>query len=220
MPLSPSEMVLLHGELFAGEARNSNYSVRLLYHNYIVSSEQLGWSLITAAVLASEQAGYIRLQVAARAKYGRVHPSAIYMTAGSMPMNWAQWSIEDRLCKMLSQGASPYPLEEFIFVFLEQYFRRWASHAWRFITAQAMQGLVVRKLLQVPSDFPYKIGYNLEDCYLLEPVAGLIARQSIEPTQRLFSETAQRRPDVWAALYGDVDLAVRRRAKRAGSIGL
>jgi hypothetical protein len=218
MPLSPSETLLLHGEQFAGAPKNNNYSVRLLHNNQSVSSEQLGWALITAAVLAIEQAGYIRLQAGPRTKYQSLYRSATYIIGEAMPIRWTHGSLEDRLCQMLSQVRSPYALEELVFNLIERHFRRWASHAWRFITAQAMQGLVARNLLRVPPDFPGNIGHELTGCYLLEPVAGLMARQSIEPVKHLFNVTAQQRPDLWSAIYGDVDIAVRRRAKRAGSL--
>ncbi len=134
-----------------------------------------------------------------------------------MTARWAQWSLEDRLCQMLSQGVGPYALEEVVFTLIERHFRRWAAHAWRFLIAQVMRGLIARNLLMVPPDFPGNIDYGLSGCFLLEPIVGLVRQQSIDPMKQLYNPTAQQRPQVWSALYGDVDISVRRRAKRAGS---
>ncbi len=63
-PLTPSEVVFLNGELFAKKVTLGN--VQLLHSEEKVSLNQLGQAILTAAILAGEQAGAFRLEVQER----------------------------------------------------------------------------------------------------------------------------------------------------------
>ncbi len=62
--LTPSEVVFLNGEMFAKKVTLGN--VQLLHTEEKVSLSQLGQAILTAAILAGEQAGAFRLEVQER----------------------------------------------------------------------------------------------------------------------------------------------------------
>ncbi len=63
-PLTPSELVYLNGEMFAKKVLLGN--VDLIHSDEKVSLIQLGGAILATAILASEQAGALRLEVRER----------------------------------------------------------------------------------------------------------------------------------------------------------
>ncbi|HEX2093987.1 MAG TPA: hypothetical protein VHG28_16410 [Longimicrobiaceae bacterium] len=71
---TPTELVLLHGDRFAGEAGMLRGKEELLTGAGKVSADQLAEAVLAALLLGSEQAGGIRLEARAKKALLRTHP--------------------------------------------------------------------------------------------------------------------------------------------------
>jgi hypothetical protein len=95
-PLSPSELVLFNGEKFAKKVMLGN--IKLMHIDASVSNAQLGKAIITAAVLAAESAGNIKLEVRQeKALFGLRKVKNLYANPTPHQSEWPQFSLEAQL---------------------------------------------------------------------------------------------------------------------------
>jgi hypothetical protein len=193
LPISPSEIVLLFGEQFAGQAGSA--VVKVPISSALVDARQLGLMILSAAVLACEQAGSIQLQAS----------SCLLVSAGKIKnVRWQHWSLEQRICAIVGPGTNLH-LPRVVAGLWQKDFRRQLGAAWIHARTLVLQGLAARTLINVSQDFS-----SVQTAPVL---ATLPSEETIEPLKSLFDEVSMQRPAIWAGLQRDIELGVRQRAK-------
>lgn len=199
LPISPSETVLLFGEQFAPPSGAGAFQTRVQVpiSGAMVDAEQLAKMMLSAMVLACEQAGSIQLQPGSS---GRT-----LVSAGPVNISWPQWSLEDRLCGRLSQGGTPQ-LDKLVHELWQRNFGRNHAAAWIHARTLVLQGLAARNLISAPPNFSI--------VQVAPALADLPPEQTTEPLKRLFDKTATERAPIWASLQRDIRDGVRERVRR------
>lgn len=222
LPISPSEIVLLNGEQFAPVSGGGFFQagMQVPISGAMVDALQLGKMMLSAMVLACEQAGSIHLQ-RGPAPWLQFRSPRLFVSAGPMNIRWPQGSLEDRLCGLLSQGVhkvnwlyrhSHEPLNQggthklnwLVDDLWQRNFRRNLAAAWIHARTMVLQGLAARNLISTPPDFSI--------VQVAPALASLPAEQTTEPLKRLFDETVTQRQPLWAALQSDIRTGVAQRA--------
>jgi hypothetical protein len=206
LPISPSEIVLLYGDQFA--ARSGGVVISVPISGAMVDARQLGLMMVTAAVLGCEQAGSIYLQIGS--KGGVWGGSCLHISQGPIRnVRWQQWSLEYRLCGIMSQGVTRQ-LPHVITQLWQTDFKRRIAAAWIHARTLVLQGLAARNLISAPPDF---------SVVQVAPVlASLPPSETTEPLQQLFSETSAQRSPIWATIQKDIEAGVSQRARADNAI--
>jgi len=198
LPVSPSEIVLLYGEHFAGRA--GSLVMKVPISGALVDAMQLARMISTAMVLGCEQAGSIHLQAG----------GCLLISQGPIKnVRWQQWSLEYRLCGIMSQGVTRQ-LPPLIGQLWQRDFRRQFGEAWIHARTLVLQGLESRKLISAAPDFS-SVG-------VAPALATLPMEETTEPLKGLFSEVSAQRPHIWAALQRDIETGINQRARRGGML--
>ena len=206
--LTPSEIVLLHGDRFAGEAGMLRGKTELLTAARKVSTDQLAEAALAAMVLGSEQAGGVRLE--ARTKkvlFGLMSRQTLYVEAagGAAPpagtleaefrarLGTGQKEVDDVIYEMLERDTS-YPADD--------------------VLDRVRGGLFARGLLE--RDEVKKLKFFTSYVYRLAAVTpDLLREQPADPVRRLLDECERSRPEVWQLLKKHVGAALSRRTEQS-----
>lgn len=196
LPISPSEIVLLFGEQFAGQAGGNGVKVPI--SGALVDAQRLAVMILTATVLTCEQAGSIYLQPAG---------SCLFASQGPIRnVRWQQSSLEYRLCGIMSQGIKRQ-LPHLVSQLWQKDFGRQLAEAWMHARTLVLQGLAARKLISASPD--------LSNVGVAPALAKLPPEETTEPLKELFSEVSAQRPAIWTAVQRDIVTGINLRAKRA-----
>src|SRR5262245_2978582 len=194
LPISASEIVLLFGEQFAGQ--DGSTTVKVPISGAFVDARQLALMMFSAAVLACEQAGSIKLEAS----------TCLLVSGGKIrSVRWQHSSLEYRLCAIVGPGTNLH-LPRVVAGLWQKDFRRQPGEAWIHARTLVLQGLAARKLVNVSADFS-----NVQAAPML---ATLPPEDTIEPLKSLFNEVSRERPSIWAALQRDIEAGVQQRARR------
>src|SRR5262245_17024342 len=129
LPISPSEIVLLFGELFA--ALDGTATVKVPISGALVDARELALMMMSATVLACEQAGSIQLQSS----------SCLLVSAGKIQsVRWQHSSLEFRLCAMVGPAMNLH-LPRVVTGLWQKDFRRQPDAAWIHARTLVLQGL-------------------------------------------------------------------------------
>jgi hypothetical protein len=198
LPVSPSEIVLLYGEQFAGQAGST--VVKVPISGTLVDAMQLARMILTAMVLGCEQSGSIHLQAG----------GCLYVSQGPIRnVRWQEWSLEYRLCGIMSQGINRQ-LPHLIGQLWQRDFRRQFGEAWIHARTLVLQGLASRNLITASPDFS-NVG-------IAPALSTLPPEETTEPLKNLFSDVSAQRPTIWAALQRDITTGINQRARRGGAV--
>jgi len=199
LPVSPSEIVLLYGEQFAGPA--GSLAVKVPISGALVDAVQLARMMLTAVVLGCEQAGSIHLQAGI---------GCLLISPGPIKnVRWQQWSLEYRLCGIMGHVINRQ-LPALIAQLWQRDFRRQFGEAWIHSRTLVLQGLASRHLISAAPDFS-TVG-------VAPALASLPMEETTEPLKSLFSEVSAQRPHIWAALQRDIETGINQRARRGGML--
>lgn len=206
LPISPSEIVLLYGDQFAG--RSGSVVVSVPISGAMVDARQVGLMMLTATVLGCEQAGSIHLQIGS--KGGAWGGSWLHISQGPIRnVRWQQSSLEYRLCGIVNQGVIRQ-LPHVVTQLWQSDFKRRIAAAWIHARTLVLQGLAARNLISAPPDFSV--------VQVAPALASLPASETTEPLQQLFSETSAHRQPIWATLQKDIEAGVSERARAPKAI--
>jgi hypothetical protein len=204
LPISPSEIVLLHGEQFAPQGGGSfNTSVDVPLSGLAVGARELALMTLSAMVLGCEQAGSAYLQPGQ--KGGLSSSDILFVSQGPMNnVHWQEWSLEYRFCGILNQGVQRR-LSHVVTQLWQGDFKRRIAGGWIHARTLVLQGLAARNLISAPPDF---------SVVQVEPMlVNLPAEETTEPIKQLFSETSGQRRQIWAALQAEIEAGINQRAK-------
>lgn len=210
--LTPTEIVLLHGDRFAGEVGMLRSKTELLTADKKVSTDDLADAALAALVLGSEQAGAIRLE--ARAKkmlFGLMSRQTLYAEAagGAEP---PAGTLEAQFRAAL--GTGPQEVSDVLIRMLERDTHSPADD----VLDRVRVGLFGRGLLE--RDEVKKLKFFSSYRYRLAPgTADLLREQPAEPTRRLLDEAERSRPEVWKLLRKHVAHALVMRKEQTDAGG-
>lgn len=210
--LTPSEIVLLHGDRFAGEAGMLRGKTELLTAARKVSTDQLAEAALAAMVLGSEQAGGVRLEARTRkVLFGLMSRQTLYVEAAggaAPPAGTLEAGFRARL------GTGPKEVDDVIYEMLE----RDTSYPADDVLDSVRAGLFGRGLLERDEVRKLKLFFS----YVYRLAAGtpdLLREQPADPVRRLLDECERSRPEVWKLLKKHVAAALSRRTEQSDAGG-
>jgi len=203
-PLTPSEVIFLNGELFAKKVTLGN--VQLLHSDEKVSLNQLGQAILTAAILADEQAGAFRLEVQERkAMLGLRKVQKLFAVPANAREDLPEYSLEATLSD-LAVRLKPEDKND-ISTIIYTWLRKDTFSAWSTAMDLVKAGMGKRGLLEAQDVKKLKI--FTETVYTLpERIVRLIKGQSVEPVKALLENCARTRPEVWKLLDSSIKKAI------------
>jgi len=207
-PLTPSELVYLHGDQYA--SRKSFNNVKLLHIDLGVSASELAYAMLSTALLACEAEGVLRFMVSQQKGLLKSHDalSAVVGPAGAI---WPSPSIESRLLKNRLQldPNAPYFVSSMVYDLLSADSAAPGADIVNLCKPyMAQRGLIVqneKKTLKVFTSYTYEL-----------PQATLQgARQfPMERINQMLSSTQQTRPDFWKMLIANIKTGVSMRVEQ------
>lgn len=198
LPISPSEIVLLYGEQFAGRA--GSFVMKVPISGALVDAMQLARMMLTAMLLGCEQAGSVHLQAG----------GSLFVSQGPIKnVRWQPGSLESRLCGIMGQGTNRQ-LPLLIGQLWQRDFRKQFEAAWIHTRTLVLQGLAARNLISAAPDF--------SSVAVAPALSTLPMAETTEPLKSLFSEVSAQRPAVWAALQRDIQTGINQRAGHRGAL--
>jgi hypothetical protein len=210
--MTPSELVLLNGELFAQKAWIGN--VRLLHAEAEVSATQLGRAMLAAAFLAADQAGSIHLEV--RPKKAFLHKvDALFVDPGDPAIAWPEHSLENRL-RTLAEACRSNRQDADVVNLVYRLLREDSANPWQSTVELVKEGLAARGLLAKVQVRKLKVFVSTH-YELSESTAALRLGQSIEPVRQLLEECERDRPGVWRLLVAGINKAIKQRTEQQES---
>ena len=207
---TPSEVVLLNGESFVSGAGFLNKYV-VLPSEQGVDSHKLAVAACSAAVLANEQFGLLRLTPSVNSTlFGLVKtPTLLLEPTGAQP-GWPAGTLEADLFEVArrQQVVKRNNLYNVIYQWLGQ------DVGAPFYTVLQMveQGLAQRGLLQQVEAKTLGI-FKYKKLALPDSTRPLIAGQSIAPVQQLLQQCEQFRPDIWQRMQKNIQKAINARTE-------
>ena len=200
--LTPSEIVLVHGNRFAEPKRPvSLFSGRttLLDGKSCVSSRQLATNMIKAALLAHEERGGIRFEME-----GEGTDACLMIVPTGRETDWPRATLESRL-----------PLDERLSVadIVFDWLGEDSDDPWGRAAQQGKIMLVLRGVAEVSSSWRGRT-YRFSG-----EAAALPSQVSAQSLEDLFARFRETQPDVWGLLDTAIEQAVRRRTTQSNSQG-
>jgi hypothetical protein len=211
--LTPSELLLLHAEDIIGPLAEIDEEDRptILPHSEArVSGRELARLLLAAAILANEDAQAIRLETRERRAEGPHEGGlrvGLFLRPGNIMPDWPARSLEDSVDFLV--GWSAHNGHNGVWDLLYHLLEQDGPYPEQSILGLVEDGLGNRGLLERCGD---------EECppfprrwVLRGRMARFVARESAQPLRTLLEQTRGERPEIWALLMDEIDLAMDRR---------
>ena len=191
--LTPSEIILLHGDKFA---RTSSAAVELWgWVGFNVNALTLA-----AAFLANEQAGAVHLEVRQeKALFGLLRLDKLCALRGDHRISWPAHSLESRMWPLAGNYVS-----EIVADWLGGKY----PSPWKEVGNRVRAELVSRGLLQKERKSGLKGLFAGESYVLPAETAALATQQSIEPIVELLETCRRTRPEVWRLLIEGINKGI------------
>jgi len=213
-PFTPSELVLLNGQLFAEKAWVGNVS--LLHTETKVSATQLGQAMFATAFLAADQAGSIQLQVRQKkVLLGLGKADALFADPGDPAIPWPEPSLEGRLRGLAERWQHNKGQNEVANV-LYSLLGQDSVNPWQEAVDLVKAGLAARGLLRKVEERKLKI-LVFSHYELPESTSALLLEQPVEPVQQLIADCKSSRPQIWKLLMAGINKAIQRRTEQVGA---
>lgn len=209
-PLSPSELVLLNGEKFAKKVMLGN--VKLMHIDASVSNAQLGGAIISAAVLADEASGNIKLEIRDdKAMFGLRKVKNLYANPTPHQIDWPQYSLEAQLPEIASRfkGEDNHQISSLIYAWL----REDSGSPWTAAIDMVKSGLAERGLLEKIEEKKLKI-LSVTKYSLPESTAELASQYSTDSIQQMLDNCQRYRKNIWQLLEKQIKRAIKDRTEQ------
>jgi hypothetical protein len=209
--LSPSELVFLNGELFAGKAMLGN--MRLLHTDMSVSISQLGLAVLSAAFLANEKTGALDLETyQKKAMLGLRKVTGLLVRPGGSPVSWPAGCLEEEFLSLTqhrhASGAST-DVTDLIYAWLRQD----TSDPWRTVLENLQSALADRGLLNRDLEKKLKI-FTVTNYSLTNETLVLAGKDTIRPIQQILSACERERGEIWNLLTKHIKKAISARTEQ------
>jgi hypothetical protein len=207
--LTPSELVLLHGEKFAKKVMLGN--TELLHIDAKVSMTKLGEAMLCAAFLGSEAGGSIRLEVRQKkAMLGLRKVNGLFADPVSAIM-WPSPSIEAEITSRANQRPSGGESPE-VSTIIYDWLGVNSSSPWQMVVEMVKAGLAGRGLLEAIEEKRLKI-FTTTRYELPQSTAAMAATRSVAHIEQMFELGERGRPEVWKLLKKQIKSAISSRTE-------
>lgn len=206
-PLTPSEIVILHGEKFIPRSRFT--SVKLPHKDDKVILDRLLKTMLAAAILANEKAGALALPMGYRQVLRLKRDTLLVRQAGPVP-DWPEHSLEAAMGQQaaLLQQDKVYEANQLVYGWLGKKLH----NAWQYAFHRVRMNLVSRGILETIKVKKLLIFPGTD--YALSPGGReLLEQQAIEPVQQLLDDCQQQHPQVWKMLWAQIEYGFVRRGR-------
>jgi hypothetical protein len=209
--LSPSELVFLNGEMFAGKTMLGN--MQLLHIDANVSISQLGLAVLSAAFLANEKIGTLNLETyQKKALLGLRKVTGLLAKPSGSPTNWPTGSLEAELLSLAQRrhasGAST-DVTDLIYAWLAQDTR----DPWKTVLDTLQSALADRGLLNRDQEKKLKI-FTVTHYSLPDETIPLSGKETIEPIQHILTTCERERGEIWNLLTKHIKKAISARTEQ------
>ena len=210
-PLTPSELVLLHGDQFAKKVMMGN--IQLMHTDASVSYAQLGEAILAAGVLSVESAGNLELEIrSGKAMLGLRKVKSIYAKPGMTNNAWPEKSLESQAIEitqnLVGQGESP-KVSDLIYTWLRQD----SSSPWQAVITMVQSGLADRDLLEKSETTKLKV-FTTVNYSLPESTAALAEQHPAKPVKEMLEECEENRKEFYELLKKEFKKAIKQRTEQ------
>ena len=200
-PLTPSELVLLNSEPFTGKA---NVNIEDLLNGKAKNlAKPLGEAILTAAFLAGENVGAIRLEVEKGKKLFMFSSTKLLVVSNNSAVAWPTGSLESTISSARKNRPEVHEV-------VHDWLGRDNDDPWGLVIDKVRDGLAGRQLLDITKEKVLMV-LSTKHYELPESTGALAAQQPTGPIQQLLSECKQTRPELWTLLLSQVQKGVNRR---------
>lgn len=207
--LTPSELVFLNGELFAKKVLVGN--IDLLHSNGKVSLAQLGQAILTAAFLACEAAGVLRLEVRERkAMLGLRKVRKLCAVPAEPRENLPEHSLEASFYNLAIHLAQKNKNDIYSMVYT--WLGQDATAPWNTALELLKAGMAKRGMLDASEQKKLKI-FTVTQYSLPERTARLAKGQSVEKVKAMLENCERSRPEIWKMLESNIKKAISARTE-------
>jgi hypothetical protein len=211
LPLTPSELIFLNGEMFAPKASLVN-KVKLMHTDLGVSGPDLVQAILATAVLANQQAGAVRLESREKkVMLGLSRINALYVEP-YMLVGWPANSLEatvSRLATQFQADKGNNDVENIVYALLEHK----SPAPWQLVVELVKAGLAGRGLVEVETQTTLKV-FASRQYSLPESTRRLAASQPVQPLQQWLSGWEKQQPETWKLLKDGIKKALERRTEK------
>ncbi|HYG60681.1 MAG TPA: hypothetical protein VD902_21615 [Symbiobacteriaceae bacterium] len=182
--LTPSEILLLHAEAWAGPGASAEENIALLRPGKAASAPQLAEMLLAAAFLANEEARGLELEMFPyENSVSGERGMGLTINPGEDVPDWPAHSLEFHVWRLMAQGDSC--VADVVYDLIQE-------------TPQPAHAVVrfTAKSFEPP---------RAETVADLDRFAGLIP---LDPVSGLLQRTSQERPALWAELFSEIRLGL------------
>jgi hypothetical protein len=205
---APSELVLLNGEKFAKKVMAGN--IQLLHNQEKVSVAQLGQAMLTAAFLASERAGNIRLETRQKkAMLGLRKVTNLYAIPVSATPAWPEHSFEAQIYSLADRLGQHNEVNDIIYAWLGQD----SGNPWNSAIELVKEGMAERGLLERTEEKKLKIFTSVKH-ELPQSTATQAAQEPIASIRQLLVENERDRREVWDLLAKQIKKGIKDRTEK------
>lgn len=200
-PLTPSELVLLNSARFTGKTNINTED--LLNGKARNLAKPLGEAILTAAFLASEDVGAIRLEVEKGKKLLLFSTTKLLVTPNNSGVAWPAGSLESAISSVRKNRPEVHEV-------VHDWLGRDNDDPWSLLIDKIRDGLAQRRLLDVTNE-KVLVVLSTKHYDVPQSTGALAAQQPTEPIQRLLTECKQARPEFWTLLLSQMQKGVNRR---------
>ncbi len=209
--LSPSEVVLLRGDVFADKGGMLD-KVTLLDGQKDVSAKQLAHALFAVALLANEEAGALHLEARPKkALFGLRTVTSLFAVPVSASVEWPAGSLEAKILDVASRRKEPEVADVLTDVMAED-----SPSPRSYLVQQMSAALAARGLLEIVTEKKLKI-FSVNSFRLPDTTAAQAIAQPIEPLKQLLATCERERPQVWKLMTDHIKSAISRRTEQRDS---
>jgi|GEM_PF-1937937 len=206
--LTPSEVVLLHGERFATRSIAGNVTVPGT--DRTVAADQLTTAILSATLLANEDAGAIRFEVGERARWlGLRSRTALFVVPDGPAPEWPRGTLEWAIPTFLLEMGSVEDDDRIALAALvDALFDGDETDPWRYVIGLVKDGLAARGLLERRPERWFRLPTGRTEYGHTEELDRLVADASPDRIERQFSSVETARPELWKLLRWEIERAV------------
>ncbi|UCF67059.1 MAG: hypothetical protein JSV80_14945 [Acidobacteriota bacterium] len=206
-PLTPSEVVFLHGDEFARKATLGK--LPLLHTETTVSAAELGRTILLTAFLAAEQAGEVTFETREERKLlGLRRVETLLAMPAAVAGSWPEQSLEAAFSKLTRQLADQGKNDVRTIVY--EWLGEDSGVPWREVVEKLKGAMAARGLLEARKEKKMRV-FSVTHYSLPEATAALRQQITLEPVRKLIEDCRQGRPRVFRLLETQLNKAIRAR---------
>lgn len=215
--LTPSEVVLLHGDQFSRLDKNG---FPLLRGETKVDPNPVAIAALEAAILGNEHAGAIDLEQGIEKRlFGLLKSKVVRLRPGAAAAQWPEGSYEARILERVKQGGSEGTPVKTLVIDL---FPSDDDHPWIEVLQQIAHALRNRGLADEEMREKKALGiFKLKSTVSVLNAAGasLAERHPVAPVQDLLASCQRERPELWSIIDSSVRAGLNFRQESTDSHG-